>query len=40
MDANTVANIHFDYKRSQLDDKMLINLYKAMLKPRLIEEKI
>lgn len=31
-------NIHFDKKN--LDDKMLLQLYKNMLKPRLIEEKM
>jgi len=40
MDSNTVTNIYFDYNRKQLDDDTLIMLYKAMLKPRLIEEKM
>ncbi|MFT5248403.1 MAG: 2-oxoisovalerate dehydrogenase E1 component [bacterium] len=40
MNSNTVTNIHFDYDRSKLDDKTLLSLYKSMLKPRLIEEKM
>jgi len=40
MKSDTVTNIHFDYNRGQLDDKTLINLYKKLLKPRLIEEKM
>jgi 2-oxoisovalerate dehydrogenase E1 component len=40
MKSDTVTNIHFDYNRGQLDDKTLINLYKRLLKPRLIEEKM
>jgi 2-oxoisovalerate dehydrogenase E1 component len=40
MNSNTVTNIHFDYDRSKLDDKTLLSLYKSILKPRLIEEKM
>ncbi len=40
MNTSSVAKIQFEYNRNQLDDKMLIMLYKAMLKPRLIEEKM
>ncbi len=34
------ASIHFDYDRKDLDDNTLITLYKRMIKPRLIEEKM
>lgn len=40
MDSNTVTNIHFEYNRGNLDNETLIKLYRAMLKPRLIEEKM
>ena len=40
MVSNTVTNIHFEYNRGKLDNDILIKLYKAMLKPRLIEEKM
>ncbi len=40
MNSDTVTNIHFDYDRSKLNDKTLLKLYKSMLKPRLIEEKM
>jgi 2-oxoisovalerate dehydrogenase E1 component len=40
MNSDTVTNIHFDYDRNKLDDKILLSLYKSMLKPRLIEEKM
>ena len=40
MNSDTVTNIHFDYDRSKLNDKILLKLYKSMLKPRLIEEKM
>ena len=40
MNSEKVANIHFDYDRSNLDDSTLLRLYKMMLKPRLIEEKM
>ena len=40
MNSDTVTNIHFNYDRSKLDDKTLLKLYKSMLKPRLIEEKM
>lgn len=30
----------FDYNRGTLDDKVLLQLYRAMLKPRMIEEKM
>ena len=40
MNSDTVTNILFDYDRSKLNDKTLLKLYKSMLKPRLIEEKM
>ena len=40
MESNTASNIQFDFNRNQLDDKTLLKLYKSMLKPRLIEEKM
>ena len=40
MNSEKAANIHFDYDRSNLDDSTLLRLYKMMLKPRLIEEKM
>ena len=40
MNSDTVTTINFDYDRSKLNDKTLLSLYKLMLKPRLIEEKM
>ncbi|TDI68592.1 MAG: dehydrogenase, partial [Bacteroidetes bacterium] len=40
MKSGTTQKIHFDYDRQDLDDKTLISLYRKMLKPRLIEEKM
>ncbi|MBV1923886.1 MAG: thiamine pyrophosphate-dependent dehydrogenase E1 component subunit alpha, partial [Flavobacteriaceae bacterium] len=40
MNAEEVSNIHFEYNRGQLSDEKLVSLYRAMLKPRLIEEKM
>ncbi len=40
MSTETVPTIHFNYDRSHLDDDTLIMLYKRMLKPRMIEEKM
>jgi len=40
MKSQSGTNIHFDYSKFKLDDNTLISLYKAMLKPRLIEEKM
>lgn len=40
MKPEKVTNIHFNYDRSNLDDNTLLRLYKMMLKPRLIEEKM
>ena len=40
MNSDTVTNIHFDYDHSKLDNKTLLKLYKSMLKPRMIEEKM
>ena len=40
MKSKQESKIHFDYDRSQLDNDTLIILFKAMLKPRLIEEKM
>ncbi len=36
----TNLDIHIDYDRKDLSDTQLLQLYKAMLKPRLIEEKM
>ncbi len=40
MSSETAPTIHFNYDRSNIDDNTLISLYKRMLKPRLIEEKM
>ncbi|MEP0265129.1 dehydrogenase E1 component subunit alpha/beta [Dokdonia sp.] len=40
MATKTAPKVHFDYDRSTLTDEMLLQLYKAMLTPRLIEEKM
>lgn len=40
MKSESVSTIHFDYNRGQINNETLIALYKAMLKPRLIEEKM
>ncbi len=40
MSSETASKIHFYYDRSNIDDNTLISLYKRMLKPRLIEEKM
>ena len=40
MSTETASTIQFNYDRSNIDDTTLISLYKRMLKPRLIEEKM
>ncbi len=40
METNSASNIQFEYNRNNLDNKTLLKLYKSMLKPRLIEEKM
>ena len=40
MKPETTSQIFFDYNRKNLDDKTLLMLYRGMLKPRLIEEKM
>ena len=40
MSSQTAPTIHFDYNRENFDDSTLLSLYKKMLKPRLIEEKM
>jgi len=40
MKSDTTTTMHFDYDRSKLNDETLLSLYKLMLKPRLIEEKM
>ncbi|WP_034258204.1 alpha-ketoacid dehydrogenase subunit alpha/beta [Altibacter lentus] len=40
MKTKTAAHTHFDFTNHDLDHTTLISLYKAMLKPRLIEEKM
>lgn len=40
MATKTATKVHFDYDRASLTDEMLLQLYKSMLTPRLIEEKM
>lgn len=40
MKSQITSTVHFDYDRSNLDQETLISLYRSMLKPRLIEEKM
>ncbi|MCH9660352.1 MAG: dehydrogenase E1 component subunit alpha/beta [Bacteroidetes bacterium] len=40
MSTQTATSIHFKYDRKKLTDDTLLSLYKKMLKPRLIEEKM
>lgn len=40
MKSQTEAKVQFEYERGNLDSTTLITLYKRMLKPRLIEEKM
>lgn len=40
MKSQTVTDIYFDYNNHKLDNNTLLSLYKGMLKPRLIEEKM
>ncbi len=40
MKSETSPHIYFDYKRNGIDDTTLLKLYRGMLKPRLIEEKM
>lgn len=40
MKPDTASQIAFDYDKGKLKDPQLISLFKAMLKPRLIEEKM
>lgn len=40
MKPETTPHIFFDYNRKNLDDATLLKLYRGMLKPRLIEEKM
>lgn len=40
MATKTATKVHFDYDRTSLTDEMLLQLYKSMLTPRLIEEKM
>ncbi len=40
MSSQTTPKIYFDYNRGDIDDLTLISLYRRMLKPRLIEEKM
>lgn len=40
MATKTKTQVPFDYQRNDLTDATLLQLYKAMLKPRLIEEKM
>lgn len=40
MATKTATKVHFDYDRTSLTDEKLLQLYKSMLTPRLIEEKM
>jgi len=40
MSSQTASSIYFDYDRKRLEDDTLLMLYRRMLKPRLIEEKM
>ncbi len=40
MKTETTSDIYFDYKREELENSTLLELYRGMLKPRLIEEKM
>ncbi|MGJ8666024.1 MAG: alpha-ketoacid dehydrogenase subunit alpha/beta [Patiriisocius sp.] len=40
MTTETTKKIHFDYQRGNIQEETLIHLYKSMLKPRMIEEKM
>lgn len=40
MKTETTSNIFFDYNRKDLDNETLLKLYRGMLKPRMIEEKM
>lgn len=40
MKTDTISDIYFDYKRDGLENSTLLELYRGMLKPRLIEEKM
>jgi 2-oxoisovalerate dehydrogenase E1 component len=40
MSTKAAQQISFDYKRGKLKDEKLLKLYKSMLKPRMIEEKM
>ncbi len=40
MKSDTVSHITFDYQKEKIDNNTLLSLYKSMLKPRLIEEKM
>jgi 2-oxoisovalerate dehydrogenase E1 component len=40
MKPETTSQIFFDYNRKNLDDATLLKLYRGMLKPRMIEEKM
>ena len=40
MKSQEAVKLAFNYNREGIDDSTLIYLYKSMLKPRLIEEKM
>lgn len=40
MKTETTSDIYFDYRREELENSTLLELYRGMLKPRLIEEKM
>lgn len=40
MNIDTTTKIHFDYKVDTIEKETLLYLYKSMLKPRMIEEKM
>lgn len=40
MSHTTFTKVHFDYDPGELDNALLLSLYRKMMKPRLIEEKM
>ncbi len=40
MKPETTPSIFFDYNRKDLNNEILLKLYRGMLKPRMIEEKM
>lgn len=40
MSSKTLSKIHFDYNTKNISNETLVSLYKSMLKPRMIEDKM